>query len=54
MANPAHVKILKQGGNFWNMWRRKNPWVEIDLTAAKVKNANLEAVDFEKAILFED
>jgi hypothetical protein len=53
MANPEHVHILKQGVNFWNRWRRENPKREIDLTAAKLKNANLNNVDFERVNLFE-
>lgn len=31
MANPEHVKILKQGVIAWNSWRQKNPDVKPDL-----------------------
>ena len=31
MANPEHLKILKQGVKVWNEWREKCPSVEVDL-----------------------
>lgn len=31
MANPEHLKILKQGVIAWNSWRQKNPDVKPDL-----------------------
>jgi len=32
MANPEHLKILKQGVKVWNAWRRKNPDIKPDLS----------------------
>jgi uncharacterized protein YjbI with pentapeptide repeats len=32
MANEEHLKILKQGVNAWNEWRKKNPGTEPDLS----------------------
>lgn len=36
MSNPEHVKIIKQGVDVWNAWRKKNPilkpglnWVDL-------------------------
>jgi len=31
MANPEHVKILKQGAEVWNKWREINPDIKPDL-----------------------
>jgi uncharacterized protein YjbI with pentapeptide repeats len=39
MANPEHLKILKQGVDVWNRWRRKNPEIRVDLC-----NANLSGI----------
>ena len=32
MANPEHLKILKQGVEKWNTWRKTHPIVEPDLS----------------------
>ncbi len=32
MANPEHLKILKQGVDHWNRWRKEKPEVEPDLS----------------------
>jgi len=34
MANPEHLKILKQGVKAWNKWRKENPGVRPDLSGA--------------------
>lgn len=34
MANEGHVKILKQGVEAWNLWRRENPDVRPNLSRA--------------------
>ncbi len=46
MANPEHLKILKQGVEVWNRWREENPDVKIDLI-----EANFRAVSFKDANL---
>ena len=33
MANPEHLKILKDGVEVWNRWREEHPEIEPDLTA---------------------
>jgi len=34
MANPEHLKILKQGVEYWNKWREENRDVKPDLSGA--------------------
>jgi hypothetical protein len=34
MANPKHVKVLTQGVEAWNQWRKKNPDIVPDLNRA--------------------
>lgn len=61
--NKDHLKILDQGVETWNNWRKSNPNVKPDLRLAKLinqnlKNANLSnsdlgGVDFTKSILYE-
>ncbi len=41
MANPDHVKILKEGVEAWNKWRRDNPAVRPDLNTADLGAADL-------------
>ncbi|NEZ65752.1 toll/interleukin-1 receptor domain-containing protein [Leptolyngbyaceae cyanobacterium CCMR0082] len=46
MANPEHLKILKQGVDVWNRWREENPsvfpdFIDADLIDAKLCRANL-------------
>lgn len=48
MANPEHVKILKQGVEVWNRWRRENPDIKPDL-----KSLNHEFVDLNNINFFE-
>ncbi len=44
MANPEHLKILKQGVAVWNRWREDNPEIEADLQHAGLEGADLEGV----------
>ena len=57
MANPEHLKILKQGVEVWNKWREENPEVKPDLSKTNLdifgmptligidfKNTNLSGV----------
>jgi hypothetical protein len=41
MANPEHLKILKQGVKAWNGWRVENPEVYADLEGADLHGADL-------------
>jgi len=43
MANPEHLKILKQGVSSWNEWREKNREVRPDLVQAHLGGADLGA-----------
>ena len=36
MANPEHLKILKQGVKVWNKWCEENPDIEPDLRRAEL------------------
>jgi len=56
MAIEEQVKLLKQGAQKWNEWRKKNPLIEIDLEEADCKEADLSGavlvrVNFIKANL---
>ncbi|MGD0693981.1 MAG: toll/interleukin-1 receptor domain-containing protein [Terriglobia bacterium] len=56
MANEEHVKILEQGVEAWNQWRRDNPEVrpdlsDADLHEAKLSEANLGGADLAAADL---
>ncbi len=41
MANEEHVRMLQQGHNVWNTWRRQNPGVRPDLRGAMLYSADL-------------
>jgi hypothetical protein len=51
MANPKHLKILKNGVDTWNIWRKKHPKIEPDLRRAILKNMDLQNYDFHQALL---
>ncbi len=56
MANPEHLKILKQGAAAWNAWRYEHHEVLPDLSHtnllnADLKDANLSVSDLSNAIL---
>ena len=51
MANPEHLKILKQGVEVWNEWRKKNPDIVPDLSNADLWEANLIGADLKGADL---
>jgi len=51
MANPEHLKILKQGVDVWNEWRVENPGIKpdlssIDLSHSNFQSTNLRCADF--------
>ena len=51
MANPEHLKILKQGVDAWKEWRRANPGMIPDLEEADLREAHLRWADFTSANL---
>jgi hypothetical protein len=56
MANPEHLKILKQGVEVWNAWREANTSIKPDLREANLQgfslnSARLQEADLEGAIL---
>jgi uncharacterized protein YjbI with pentapeptide repeats len=51
MANPEHLKILKQGVKAWNKWRDQNPHVIPDLREANLREAHLRRVRLDRANL---
>ena len=51
MANPEHLKILKQGVEQWNKWRREHSEVGPDLSAADLRRMNLSRAHFRGADL---
>jgi hypothetical protein len=61
MANKKHLKILNQGVEAWNRWRRENPDVrpdlnradlsEVDLSSANLSGAGLSKADLRGANL---
>lgn len=51
MANPEHLKILKQGVADWNQWREENPGIVPDLSGANLQGADLRMVNLQGANL---
>ncbi len=56
MANPEHLKIIKQGVKAWNKWREENPdiWPDLEkvnLIGAKLEEANLKGANLKGANL---
>ena len=45
MTNPEHLKILKQGVETWNRWRRDHPNVVPSLGGANLGGAKLSGAD---------
>jgi uncharacterized protein YjbI with pentapeptide repeats len=45
MANPEHLKLLKQGVERWNAWREKEPSVRPDLSGADLSGADLTSAN---------
>jgi hypothetical protein len=43
MANPEHLKILKQGVEAWNRWRDQNRGIKPDLSKSDLRRADLGA-----------
>jgi uncharacterized protein YjbI with pentapeptide repeats len=47
MANKEHLKILKQGVEVWNKWRKDNSDIRPDLSAANMSEENLSAANLQ-------
>jgi hypothetical protein len=51
MANPEHLKILKQGVNAWTKWRVENPGVIPDFSNVSIVGADLSGAGLTDANL---
>jgi hypothetical protein len=51
MANKEHLKILKQGVEKWNEWRKENREIKVDLSYADFIKANFSGIDLSYANL---
>ncbi len=51
MANPEHLKILKQGVEQWAKWRKEHPRARPNLREADLSNANLHGANLSKTNL---
>ena len=51
MANKEHLKILKQGVDVWNKWRKANSIVKPNLNWADLNGADLSRADLREASL---
>ncbi len=51
MANPEHLRILRQGTEAWNRWRKKHRAEQPDLSHADLRGANLRAANLNGANL---
>jgi uncharacterized protein YjbI with pentapeptide repeats len=53
MANEDQVAILRQGFEVWNTWRAENRTAKIDLSGAKLQQADLRRTDLSNAPLYD-
>jgi uncharacterized protein YjbI with pentapeptide repeats len=51
MADEEHLKILRQGVDVWNEWRRKNPELLPNLLGADLNLMNLSGMKLSRANL---
>lgn len=51
MANKSHIRILDQGINVWNVWRKNRPTISPDLSGADLTNRNFSGANFSNANL---
>lgn len=51
MANLEHLKILKQGAEIWNNWRKTNPKTQVDLVGIELPGCDLRSFDLSGALL---
>ena len=57
MANPEHLKILKQGVDVWNKWRKEKDLIpeldDADLRGMELKGANFSWAELSRTNLFD-
>lgn len=51
MANEDQLRIIRQGVEAWNKWRKENPDQEIDLSEANLGGVNLGGMSFSDELL---
>ena len=51
MADESHLKILRQGVEAWNRWRKENPTIRPALSGADLSNLNLSDINLNYARL---
>jgi hypothetical protein len=51
MANEEHLKILRQGVEAWNKWRKENPEIRPNLGGANLSRENLHEADLSRSSL---
>lgn len=51
MANPEHVKLVRQGAAAIAEWRRQNPKVSLNLRKASLRRADLRRANLRRAVL---
>jgi TIR domain/Pentapeptide repeats (8 copies) len=51
MANPEHLKILRQGVKVWNQWRQQNHEIKPDFSHTYLPNERLSDADLTRANL---
>jgi len=51
MANPEHVKVVRDGAKAIDQWRKRNPGVRLDLVEADLRNTDLSEADLGDADL---
>ena len=51
LANEEHLRILRQGVEVWNRWRKENPDIRPDLFEANLRDAKLIGADLTDAKL---
>ncbi len=49
--NPEHLRILKQGVQVWNHWRKTHPQLRPHLPGANLRGLNLSLINFDHADL---
>lgn len=50
MANPEHLKILKQGVEVWNRWRKENPRSRPDLQTLELQSLEAAGTNLTRAL----
>ncbi|HBP87788.1 MAG TPA: hypothetical protein DD706_08840 [Nitrospiraceae bacterium] len=51
MANQEQLKLIKEGVQIWNAWRKMNPSIRVDLSGGNFSSMELSGVDLDGANL---